>query len=201
MMEKINVLYIDDDIDPIISKCLAKYMSGDRKALDIDYKEIQFEDSLGYEDLIRDERVYTANVILIDSQLFKNKTALSGKYTGEEFRLVLKKMLPYIQVIVITQNPLNQDFPSTISKYNSEMKETADEYYKEKLIKLLDLAIMKVCEYRKVESIINDEMDNKYWVEKIRDSLEGISIYDELSKSDIDRLVEEFKKIQEAIND
>ena len=37
--------------------------------------------------------------------------------------------------------------------------------------------------------------------EKIFNSLRGIGTYDELSKSDIDSLIEEFKKIQETFDD
>lgn len=197
-MDKINILYIDDDFDFRISKYMAKYKN---KNVDIAYDELLFDDSLGYEKLINDIRVYSANIILIDSQLFKNETAFKGKYTGEQFRLILRKLFPFIKVIVITQNPLNQAFPSTISKYKPEMKETPDDYYKNNLENLLDLAIDKVCEYRKIKESITQEIMNKYFIEKIENSLDGLSEYDELSKSDIDKIVEAFKRIQETLNE
>lgn len=39
-----------------------------------------------------------------------------------------------------------------------------------------------------------------YIIEKIANSLNGINLYDELSKQDLDEIITLFKEIQESIN-
>lgn len=68
-------------------------------------------------------------MIFIDSQLFQNNTASNGKYTGEQFKLILKKIFPYIEVIVITQNEIPEEFTSTIAKYNPNARRNASVRY------------------------------------------------------------------------
>lgn len=87
-MEQIKILYIDDKPDTDLDKYLDKYYKNENYS--IEYDLIQFNPNDGYESLLQDTRVQTANVILIDSWLFQNKTAVSGKFTGEEFKMVLQ---------------------------------------------------------------------------------------------------------------
>lgn len=196
-MEQIKLIYIDDKIDPVISKHLAMYHKDD---IDVSYDEVKFDLGSGYESLIRDKRVNGANVIFIDSQLFQNSTASNGKYTGEQFKLILKKLFPYIEVIVITQNEIPEEFTSTIAKYNPKDGGSDDAYYEEILNNQIDEAIKRICEYRAIVSEIKADNDTSYIIDKINNSLDGIDTYDELKKSDIDNIVELFKKLQENLD-
>lgn len=196
-MEQIKLIYIDDKIDPVISKHLSMYHKDE---IDVCYDEVKFDLGNGYESLIRDNRVNGANVIFIDSQLFQNSTASNGKYTGEQFKLILKKIFPYIEVIVITQNEIREEFTSTIAKYNPKDGKSADAYYEEVLSEQIDEAIKRICEYRAIVSEIKADSDTSYIIDKINNSLDGIDTYDELKKSDIDNIVELFKKLQENLD-
>lgn len=196
-MIEINLLYIDDKIDPSLSEFLDNYKSKN-KNITVNYDERRFDCDYGYEKLIKDYKVRNANVILIDSQLFENSKAANGKYTGEDFKLILKKVFPYIEVIVITQNPITSEFATTISKYSQSLHESVDDYYNE-LSNLIDKAIRSVCEYRDIMNGLEYEDDKTCIIENIRDSLDGEDCYDGLKKADIDNIIKEFKRIQEMI--
>lgn len=196
-MIEINLLYIDDKIDPSISEFLDNYKAKNEN-INVNYDEIEFDCAYGYEKLVKDKKVRSGNVILIDSQLFENSKAVNGKYTGEDFKLILKKVFPYIEVIVITQNPITSEFASTIPKYSQDMHESADDYYN-KLSELVDIAIRNVCEYREIMNGLEYEDDKTCIIENIRDSLDGEDCYDGLKKADIDNIIKEFKRIQEMI--
>ena len=114
---KINLVYIDDDRDEAISAYLEEDYQND--TYDVEYQEIQFEGDKGYESLLDSPEVTKANVILIDSRLFENDSIkCKGKFSGEEFRMILRKVFPFIEVLVISQNGENKDF-EIIPKYRS----------------------------------------------------------------------------------
>ena len=106
-MEILKILYIDDNPEPSLSKYLDKYKNS---SCDIEYSDIKFNPDEGYESLINNAEVKSANIIFIDSKLFENRTAIAGKFTGEEFKIILKKYFPFIEVIVITQNDITPDY-------------------------------------------------------------------------------------------
>lgn len=125
--EKINLVYIDDDRDEAISAYLEEDYKSDK--YDVEYYEIEFEGDKGYESLLDSPEVASANVILIDSRLFENdRIQNKGKFSGEEFRMILRKVFPFIEVLVISQNGENKDF-EIIPKYRSGSSETSTEYY------------------------------------------------------------------------
>lgn len=197
-MEEINLVYIDDDPE----RALAKYL--DNKYVNtkchIEYREIIFNPSDGYESLMQDSRVQTANIIIIDSRLFENRTATMGKFSGEEFKIVLKKLFPFIEVIVITQNG-GDAAVKTISKYDVTCPKNANEYYAEVLAPYLDAAVDLILVYRRLAERfqLNDSWE-KTLKEKILNALHGVGTYDELTKTDIDRFITAFKEIQENLN-
>ena len=53
-----------------------------------------------------------------------------------------------------------------------------------------------ILEVRYIES----DPDTSYIIDKINNSLDGIDAYDELKKSDIDKIVDLFKKLQENLD-
>ena len=200
-MEAIKIVYIDDSLDPVISKYLTDIKIDE---FEIDSLDIKFSTELGYEGLIKNKNIETANIILIDSRLFENRTPSNGRFTGEEIKTILRKYFPFIEVIVITQNDVNEGY-NTIKKYSSNSLSSLEkgyEYYNETLLPLLKNAVRNVYEYR---NIVKAMKENSSWdtvlVQKILNSLEGRAVYDELTKTDIDKVIDEFKKLQEKLND
>lgn len=193
-MREINITYIDDKPDPSLSRYLNEEFLNPQ-FIKV-YREILFKPADGYESLIRNPLVQTANIIIIDSMLFENNNTVSGKFSGEEFKIILKKYYPFIEVIVITQNEPEASM-GTISKYDKSQNESASEYYGRVLPGLINDAYSNIERYHSIADKLRENSSlEKYLVEKVVSSLNGISIYDELTKSDIDKLIATFQKIE-----
>lgn len=197
--EMIKIIYIDDAPETELSKYLDRYRFEDCEI--IHEADIVFNPKEGYESLINNPSIREANIVLIDSKLFENRSAVISKFTGEEFKMILRKRFPFIEVIVVTQNDIEEGFLK-ISKYNPQNYQgTAEKYYNEYLPGYLDEAVRNIIDYRRIAvNLKNNKSLEKVMVEKITNSLEGIGIYDELTKSDIDKLVEAFKEVQEVLH-
>ena len=140
--------------------------------------------------------VASANVILIDSSLFENDSIkCKGKFSGEEFRMILRKVFPFIEVLVISQNGENKDY-EIIPKYKSGSSETAEKYYERVLRTKIDEGIKRVITFRNISRKLESNKGiEKFLVEKAVDSLNGINDYDDLSKDDINRLIAAFQSM------
>jgi len=197
-MNTLNILYIDDTPEASLGRYLARQYRNEQH--NIHYSEITFEHGKNYDDLLGDSKVRAANIILIDSRLFENHSAAEGKFTGEEFKFVLKKFFPYIEVIVITQNRIEEDF-DMIPKYDSEHYSSSKEYYDKFLSPALNNAIRSLEQYwllaNKMHS--NDAWE-KLLKERVLGTLNGMSEYESLTKADIDVLVSAFKELQEKVD-
>lgn len=193
--EKINLIYIDDDRDEAISAYLEEEYQSD--SYDVEYREIEFESDKGYESLLDSPEVASANVILIDSRLFENDSIkCKGKFSGEEFRMILRKVYPFIEVLVISQNGENKDF-EIIPKYRSQSAETPKEYYERVLKNKIDESIKRVITFRNISKKLESNKEiEKFLVEKAVGSLNGINDYEDLSKEDIDRLIDAFQSME-----
>ncbi len=193
--EKINLVYIDDDCDEAISAYLEEDYQSDH--YDVEYREIAFKGDKDYESLLDAPEVASANVILIDSRLFENDSIkCKGKFSGEEFRMILRKIFPFIEVLVISQNGENKDF-EIIPKYRSGSSETSKEYYERVLKNKIDESIKRVVTFRNIsKKLENNKGIEKLLVEKTVDSLNGINDYEDLSKNDIDRLIAAFQNME-----
>lgn len=194
MKEKINIVYVDDNHDTILGKYLDKeYSNCDYETA---YEEVTFDASAGYESLLQDARVIHSNIVIIDSRLFENSTVSEFKFTGEEFKLILKKFYPFIEVIVITQNEADLQL-GVISKYKHNHKMNGSQYYAETMPSYINNAIQNISMYR---NLANKMKENESWEpvlkEKIISSLQGINVYDELTSKDIDDLISAFKEIE-----
>lgn len=195
MKEIINLVYIDDERDEAISAYLEDGYRNDK--YDVRYQEVEFDVQKGYEGLLDSPEVAAANVILIDSKLFeKNNVECKGKFSGEEFRMILRKIFPFIEVVVISQNGENRDY-EIIPKYRSGSSETSDKYYERVLKEKIDASIERVITFRNIsKKLENNKEIEKFLVEKTMDSLNGINNYDGLTKDDIDNLIDAFKSLE-----
>lgn len=197
-MEKYSLVYIDDNPETALSRYLDEEFKSDN--YEINCSEIIFKPEEGYESLLSDQRVCSANIILIDSWLFENRTAANAKFTGEEFKLILKKLFPFIEVIVITQNGTDSNIRK-IAKYDKSLAESASEYYASKLPKIINQAVSDIQQYRLLADLVKK---NDTWEDVLKDeviaTLKGSNTYDKLTKDDIGRLISAFKEIQENLN-
>lgn len=196
-METIKLVYIDDTPDNDLSKYLDRYSSNDYQ---FESSEIEFDPTQDYNSLLCNPEVQSANIIIIDSRLFENKTAAGGKFTGEEFKLVLKKFYPFIEVIVITQNEADPEL-SMVSKYVKNSAQTGVDYYAKVMPPYIEAAVERIKQYRILADKINH---NDSWEsllkEKVLGTLNGTQAYDALTKEDIDTLIGAFKEIRMSIN-
>lgn len=197
-MERYSIVYIDDKPEGALERYLDKEFHSDR--YEVEFSDLVFYPEEGYESLLSNPKVRSANIILVDSWLFENRTANGGKFTGEEFKLVLKKFFPFIEVIVITQNGIESEI-TKIAKYDKSCGKTASEYYAGLLPSIIDGAVDNIHQYRLLAELINENDSwEKVVKEKVIDTLKGKKVYDELTKSDIDELIQAFREIQEIID-
>lgn len=197
-MDKFSVVYIDDNPDTELTRYLDKDFHGE--SYEITCSEIIFKPEDGYESLLTNPKVRSANIIFIDSRLFENRTATKEKFTGEEFQLVLKKFFPFIEVVVITQNGIDGEIRK-IAKYDKTLGNSAVEYYSLKLPDIINTAVANIRQYWLLADLIKN---NDSWEDVLKDkimaTLKGTNTYDMLTKADIDKLVSAFKEIQESLH-
>ena len=201
----ISIVYIDDINDEILSQYMSKvYCSTPFRCsaaiTDVikEYKEIPFCGDEGYEKLLQNATVKSANVILIDNHLFEERTAGVSRFSGKQFKVILRKLLPYVEVLIITQDETLVG-ENVICKFSGRHGENATKYYQEKLAPLLDSAIKEVLDFEQLANDLRQSSDvEKLLVDKILSSLQGDDSYDELTKTDIDNLISSFKELKDA---
>lgn len=197
-MDKFSLVYIDDSPDTTLTKYLDEDFHSEN--YEITCSEIIFKPEEGYESLLQNSKVRSANIIFIDSLLFENRTATSEKFTGEEFKLVLKKIFPFIEVVVITQNG-NDSAIKKFAKYDGSSGKSAVEYYSAELPDIINTAVANIRQYWLLADLVKK---NDTWEDVLKDkviaTLNGTNTYDKLTKADIDNLVMAFKEIQESLN-
>lgn len=202
--KKINIIYIDDNSDEILSQymtrgyCATPFQRSDTTQIAKDYKEIRFCGDEGYEVLLQNATVKAANVILIDNHLFEERTIGTGRFSGKQFKIILRKILPYVEVIIITQDETLAS-GNVIRKFSGRHGEDATQYYQENLAPCLDRAIKEVLDFEDLaDDLIQSKDVEKLLIDKVLNSLQGDDSYDALSKSDIDNLICSFREIKDA---
>lgn len=198
----VNIVYIDDISDISLSRYLnMNYCSQSISGLENikkNFIEKQFEKSDSYKSLIESEEVKTANVILIDNHLFQEQTSLISRFSGKQFKIILRKLLPYVEVIIITQDSTLVDH-GIVPKYSQEKGNDPDKYYEAELAPVLDEAIREVLYFDKLANELQQSEDiERILVDKIINSIDGDGSYDSLTKSDIDQLINSFKELKDA---
>ena len=198
-MEKFKVAYIDDNPDPALSEYLDIHFKPDD--YEIEHVDITFAPEGGYASLLENQDVTSANIILIDSRLFENHTDIALRFTGEEFKLILRKVCPFIEVIIVTQYDVALGIDK-ITKYKYDPDTSAIEYYDGLLPNCLGQAVNIIRQYRILaEQVQQNNTWDELLKERVISSLNGKQpVYDELTKSDIDELIDIFNDIQVKLN-
>lgn len=83
-MENLKIIYIDDYPETSLSKYLDKYKN---LSCNVESLDIKFNPDAGYESLINNPDVKSANIIFIDSKLFENRTAIAGSLQEKNLKL------------------------------------------------------------------------------------------------------------------
>ena len=202
--KKINIVYIDDNSDEILSQYMTKVYctmpvqrSGSTQ-IKKHYEEVSFDGDEGYGALLKNVTVKAANVILIDNHLFEEHTTVTSRFSGKQFKIILRKILPYVEVVIITQDETLAG-ENVIRKFSGRHGEDANQYYQENLAPCLDRAIKEVLDFEDLaDDLIRSKDVEKLLIDKVLNSLQGDDSYDALSKSDIDELICRFKEIKDA---
>lgn len=203
MIDKISILYIDDNIDVGISNYLLNdyskkaYTDGDRSIVK-EYREIQFNNAEGYRSLLDNTCVRGSNVILVDDRLFQERDS-AGKFSGTQFKALLRKLFPFIEVVIISQfGGGSQD--RIIPKFSVADGECSNLHYKRVLEPELDKAIEEVIEFNRLtEELFTSRDVEELLIEKVRSSLQGDNSYGELTGDDVDNLVAVFNELKASI--
>lgn len=193
-METIKLLYIDDNADPYISQYL--YEEYGYEGVNIEYLQRPFEAEDTYESLLSDKYVHSSDIIIIDSVLFENANLSNQKLTGEEFKIILRKVFPFKEVIVVTQNDIDEDY-RVIKKFDTSSGENSENFFEKEWKPILDMAVESINLCRKLLNRIEEKnYVEKYFFEEIQQSLQGESGYDKLTVADVDRLIAAFEDIK-----
>ena len=193
-METIKMLYIDDNADAYISQYL--YEEYKCSGVKIEYLQRSFEAMDTYESLLSDKDVHSADIIIIDSVLFENANLSNQKLTGEEFEIIIRKVFPFKEVVVVTQNDIDEEY-KVIKKFDTSSGDDSKEFFEREWKPILDNAIERVKLCRKLLKRIEEKnYVEKYFFEEIQQSLQGQSGYDNLTVADVDRLIVAFEGIR-----
>ena len=194
-MESVKILYIDDNTDAYITRYLCEEYR--YNGVKIECYQRSFESKDTYESLLNDKAVHFADIIIIDSLLFENANLSNQKLTGEEFEIILRKVFPFKEVIVVTQNDIDEDY-RVIKKFDTSSGGNCNSFFEREWKPLLDRAVEKIELCRKLLKRIEEkDYVEKYFFEEIQQSLQGESGYDKLTVADIDRLIVAFEGIKE----
>lgn len=193
-MELITMLYVDDKIDLYVSKYLNSY-SNDKA--EYKYSELKFENEYSYEDLLENIEIQKADILFLDSMLFENGNVQDNKISGEELGLIIKKIFPFKEIIVITQSQDKMEY-CTLKKYNSNTYHCdEDSFFQDNWNKEIVNATKNIILNRNIlKNISSKRYVEKYLFEKMENSINGLSNYDNLTKSDIDSLINAFEEMR-----
>lgn len=193
-MELINMLYVDDKIDLYVSKYLNSYTNDKAQYR---YSELKFENKYSYEDLLKNGEIQKADILFLDSMLFENGTVEDNKISGEELGLIIKKIFPFKEIIVITQCQEKMGY-STLKKYNSNTY-TCDvnTFFQNTWNNEIASVTQNIILNRNIlKNIHSKNYVEKLLFEKMENSICGISNYDNLTKMDIDNLIKAFEEMR-----
>ncbi|WGE87916.1 hypothetical protein NYR88_01620 [Actinobacillus equuli subsp. haemolyticus] len=162
-MIEIKLIYIDDHLDPFLSDYLSDKLEMQLENVEFKYNDYEFTTpQSNYLSLVQDETIRESDIIVIDSRLFENHSIEGEKFTGEEFKIILKLSNPFIEVIVISQNDGLEEY-GTIKKFRSspqnDTQDDANLYYERVLLPKVKLSIDKIKQYRKIVKMMADNKD------------------------------------------
>ncbi|MGK0552620.1 hypothetical protein ACSFB8_11140 [Enterococcus faecalis] len=199
MDKKINITYVDDKLDNLLSRYLHELHFEDIK---IQTKEVEFDSANeNYITLLEKDSVQFADIIIIDSKLFENQS-VDEKFSGEEFKMIYTTAHPYSKVIVISQND-GLDKYGTIKKYDPTIgKVEPKQFYDNNLGELLRKNSEEIFHKRNILKMLKNNSEaykGSLIVEKINELMQGSTSYKDLTDEKIDSLIELIEKNMKSI--
>ncbi|MBC1316913.1 hypothetical protein [Listeria booriae] len=191
----INLLYIDDKIDSLISRYLDNFKFED---VELKFSNLKFKNMNDYEELLEQKVVQVADIIIIDSKLFEEVNAIQ-KFTGEEFKMIYTTVYPYSKVMVLSQNDDLERF-GTIKKYSSVNTRSsrdviwkdANKFYNGSLKEKLEECVKEILQKREILKRLKNNIENyepSLIVSKINEMMEGTVTYKNLTDDKINELI------------
>lgn len=193
-METINIVYVDDKLDPYVSAYLSTFSSD--KYL-YEKEEIIFSNRDSYESMLSIEEIRTADILFLDSMLFENNRVNGNKLSGEELGFIIKKIFPYKEILVITQYQEKSEF-SSLKKYNSKtFGPSSDKFFKQYWEGIILKASHNIVKNRKIlEKLSSENYVEKMLLEKLEATMSGQVDYENLTKKDVDKLIKSFEEMR-----
>ena len=199
----IKLLYVDDQVEDYLSEYLEEL---EERLPELTTSDLEFEPKQDYSDLLNCPELIESQILIIDSRLFEEADLdEKERFTGEEFKLIIKKEYPYIEVLIISQNPdsFNLGF---IPKYNSRIARLIDndstKHYDQVLLPKIKIAIDEINrDITVLEKLKNNQTLDPVVKNMIDNSMNGFEEYKTMNSEDVDNLINEFKKIQIIIED
>ncbi|PJN89606.1 hypothetical protein [Bacillus sp. mrc49] len=203
MKKIINICYIDDRIDNILDRYLDVFCKEHNQTNEFKYhlafSDYTFESTDNYKTLLSNSIINSSNIIIIDSRLFENESSSLSKFTGEQFKIILRQVLPFIKTIVISQNASSSD-SLTIRKFqaNGSMDlAEAREYYDKYLAPKIKRNILSIIEEFEVlnQLTLDNEVDSVL-IGTIQSTIAGIHDTALFEKEDLDKLIGLFNEVK-----
>lgn len=205
---KVVVTYVDDEIEPLLSKYLSQRLQADVRemlcdeSVRVEYGEVTYASDGGYQGLLSDERLRTSNIALLDSKLFKLDAAKADLPTGEVVALLMRRYLPFVETFIITS--YKEELPAScqvLAKYDHSKNANVapNEYYSSLLRGPISRAICSLKVIKHAEAEMRNGSVEGPVREKVENSIHGISHFDELTTVDVDRLIASFEELKKAI--
>ena len=192
--EQVRLLYVDDVIDVGLSEYLILYAG--QCTSRVSYDDYRFKCDVSYVSFFKNSFVQNADIILLDSRLFQERDR-GPRYLGEELKIILKRYFPYKEVIIISQNAVDVDYVKKFDKLGTENEVKC--YYDKYLKPSLDQKVQTILDNRKiVEKVKENDLWDQYLKEHIADT--NSITYPDLTVEKIDELIDEFKKIEAALD-
>ncbi|OBA03408.1 hypothetical protein A9D36_12200 [Bacillus subtilis] len=204
MKRKINICYIDDRIDNMLSRFLDGYCIEQNQLncfkYDLAFSEYPFEKKDNYKTLLNNSIINQSNIIVIDSRLFENESSNLSKFTGEQFKIILRQILPFIKTIVISQNATGSD-SLTVQKFQAtglhNNIDCSQKYYAEELTEILNMNILETIEeFEVLSQLESDNEVDPVLIGTIQTTIAGIQDTALFEKEDLDKLIKLFNEVK-----
>ena len=192
-METIKIVYVDDKLDPYVSKYLSS-LSLDEYLYQ--KKEIKFSTRDSYKSMLSKQEIRMADILFLDSILFENNAVDGNKLSGEELGFIIKKMFPFKEILVITQYQEKSEF-SSLKKYNKTFGTSSDNFFKQYWEEIILQASHNIVQNRKIlERLSSENYVDKMLLEKLESTMSGQVDYENLTKKDVDKLIKSFEEMR-----
>ena len=191
--KKTIVGYIDDNKDNNLNKYLERRYDN--------YVFIQVDANDTIKTLINKILDKKCQIVVLDSKLYTDSGNFAEKITGQNLEVILTSFYPFISSIVISQEEDVKGL-NYIKKYqgNATNNKEVEKYYNDNLN-----AILKEYENKQTRLRLTNENEtqkaekiDKFFKDSIEEEINNLPSYD-ISKKDIDRLIEKIGELEKKI--